>query len=119
MDNELSQLAFRVLSLVTCGVSPSRRDVIILRRKVRPDEADLPVDELCCRVICELKDDESLLKGCMSEVEVQKLKLLAGQAVYLARLRDTRQITEVEYIGRLNALRVEYGLSPIRPAVQQ
>ena len=119
MDSELSQLAFRVLSRVTRGVSPSRRDVIILRRKVRADDADLPVDELCCRVICELKDDEPVWKGSISEVEVQQLKLLAGQALYLARLRDTRQITEVEYIGRLNALRKQYGLSAIRPAVQQ
>ena len=40
-------LALRVLSKAVKGAVPSRRDVIMVRRNAREDEADLPINELC------------------------------------------------------------------------
>jgi hypothetical protein len=51
----------------------------------------------------------------MKETDLHVLQNLAGKATYLARLRDRGTITEDEYILRLNELRKEYGLWPIRP----
>jgi hypothetical protein len=51
----------------------------------------------------------------MKETDVRVLQNLAGKAAYLARLRDRGTITEHEYILRLNQVRKEYGLWPIRP----
>ena len=50
----------------------------------------------------------------MTEAEKRKLQELAGRAVYLARLRDLRRISDHEYIERLNQLRGRHGLWPIR-----
>ena len=53
----------------------------------------------------------------MIQDEVQKSKVLVSWDVFLARLRDSRWITEAEYIDQLNALRKQHGLFPIRPEV--
>ena len=50
-DRELFLTSLRVLARFTQGATPSRRDIIILRRRATPQEADLPVDELCCALI--------------------------------------------------------------------
>ena len=63
-------MALRVLSQLTRRFDPSRREVIILRRNAPPGDADLPVDELCCQLICESKVDEPVSKGTMSEARI-------------------------------------------------
>ena len=50
-DRKLFLISLRVLVRVAQGETPSRRDMIILRRCATPDEADLPADELCCVLI--------------------------------------------------------------------
>ena len=50
-DRELFLIALRVLARFTGGAQPSRRDLTILRRRARPSETTLPVDDLCCAVI--------------------------------------------------------------------
>jgi hypothetical protein len=44
-------VALRVLARVIYYESAAPRDVNALRRHARPDEMDLPIDELCCLVI--------------------------------------------------------------------
>ena len=43
--------ALRVLARYIYRENAAPRDVNVLRRNARPDEIDLPIDELCCRVI--------------------------------------------------------------------
>jgi hypothetical protein len=44
-------IALRVLSRAIYNQSPSPRDINALRRNAQKDEMDLPIDELCRRVI--------------------------------------------------------------------
>jgi len=43
--------ALRVLARYVYCEPAAPRDINALRRHARPDEIDLPIDELCCRVI--------------------------------------------------------------------
>src|SRR4051795_7882421 len=97
-DRALLIRALQVLSQFGEGEVPSRRDMIILGRHVRREEADLPIDEVCCVLIRR----ES---GAMTRAETRSLQRLAGQTADVARLRDQQRITETEYIDRLNDLR--------------
>ena len=73
------------------------------------------MSELCCRLIRSELGDEPVREGAMTEDEMQRLKDLASRALHPARLRDTRRITESEYVDRLNVLRKQHGLWPIPP----
>src|ERR1051325_2409817 len=107
---EFFLIALRALSQIASGIQPPRRDVIILRRNTPAGDGDLPLDELCCRLIRrELGRDERIVEPAMTEDEMHKFKELAGRALYLGRLRDRRRITEAEYIGLLNLLREQHG----------
>jgi hypothetical protein len=49
---DVAEAALRVLSLWTHGIEPNSQDVKILRsHALVPDEMDLSIDELACRVI--------------------------------------------------------------------
>jgi hypothetical protein len=50
----------------------------------------------------------------MTPIDARQLLILSAQADQLARLRERKRITEVEYIGRLNSLRRKCGLPPIQ-----
>jgi hypothetical protein len=50
-SRELAFIALRVLSSWTHGEAPKSADMSILRADALPDEADLPLDELACRII--------------------------------------------------------------------
>jgi hypothetical protein len=65
-DRDLLLRALRVLSQAMEGLAPSRRDVIILRRNVPPEEADLPIQDLCSRLIrreSDTKTDKKTVKS--------------------------------------------------------
>jgi hypothetical protein len=51
MDCDLYLMALRVLSRFTGAEPLEPRHVNELRRNSLPDEADLPLDDLCCRII--------------------------------------------------------------------
>jgi hypothetical protein len=51
----------------------------------------------------------------VTDGEMRQLQDLAGQACYLARLRDRQRFSETEFIDRLNELRQKHGLWPIHP----
>ena len=55
----------------------------------------------------------------MAKVDQRTLQELAGQAMYLARLRDRRRITDSEYLKRLDNLRLKCGLPPISMAADK
>ena len=40
---------------------------------------------------------------------------MSAQADYLNRLRQRKQITREEYVERLNTLRAQAGLQPVKP----
>src|SRR5205085_2441903 len=113
-DRSLLIRAWRVLSQTGEGVVPSRRDVIILRRSARAEEADLPINDLCSLLIQRESAREAGADS-MTQAEMRSLQELAGRALYLARLRDQRRITETEYVDRLNDLRRQQGLGAVHP----
>ena len=49
----------------------------------------------------------------MTISEMKSLQHLVGRADYLARLRDRRTISQMEYINLLNEVRQEHGLAPL------
>ena len=51
MDRELFLTALRVLARFNNELHLNTEDVNALRRSVLPNEADLPIDELCCQII--------------------------------------------------------------------
>jgi hypothetical protein len=51
MDRELYLTALQVLSRFTRREGQDSHQVNELRRKARLDEMDLPIDDLCCRII--------------------------------------------------------------------
>jgi hypothetical protein len=50
-DADGFNIALRVLARLIYRGTCSPRDIDALRRKARPDEMELPVEELCCRVL--------------------------------------------------------------------
>jgi len=50
-DPEGFMIALRVLARSIYNEAASARDVNALRRNARADEVDLPIEDLCCRVI--------------------------------------------------------------------
>ena len=51
MDRELYMTALRVLSKFARGEKPDKSELTELRRHAFAEEADLSIDELCCRII--------------------------------------------------------------------
>ena len=51
MDRELYLTALQVLSRFTRREGQDSQQANELRRKARLDETDLPIDDLCCRII--------------------------------------------------------------------
>ncbi len=112
--------ALRVLARRNQGLAPTPRDLIIVRRHAAPNEAGLPVEEICYRLIRREFDGFHRPPGgghSMTQDEKQSLQALAKRALQLARLREQKHITETEYIVRLNDLRSEHGLWPLRLSV--
>ena len=61
-DRDCFNIALRVLARSIYGEETSPRDVNALRRKALPDEIDLPIYDLCCRVIERALCGETALK---------------------------------------------------------
>ena len=51
MDRELCLTALRVLGKFARGEKQNKEEVADLRRNAPRQEANLPIDELCCRMI--------------------------------------------------------------------
>jgi hypothetical protein len=50
-SKELCELALRVLKAWTYSELPSFSDIEILRRSCLPEESEVPIDDLACRVV--------------------------------------------------------------------
>ncbi len=67
---ELVKVALRLLSGWINGSHPDQADVDILRNSARPDESDLPIDELACLIV--RRECEKELHECRQEREAAK-----------------------------------------------
>ena len=61
MDRDLFLTALRVLSRFDERLELTGGDVNAIRRAALPDEADLPIDALCCQIIRRTLEDPSKL----------------------------------------------------------
>ena len=78
-SKELCEIAMRVLKAWTYRELPPFTDIETLRHSCRPDERDLPIDELACRVITRecravIQNSQTKRKGIMSNLAEHRKK---------------------------------------------
>ncbi len=86
---ELCEIALRVLRAWTYRELPAFSDIEMLRQSCLPDESDVSIDELACRVIsreCKaiIQNSQTRRKGIMSR--------LAGRRKRHSNLRTTGRV---------------------------
>ena len=78
-SKELCEIALRVLKAWTYRELPAFSDIETLRQSCLPDESDVPIDELACRVItreCKavIQNSQTKRKGIMSSLATHRKK---------------------------------------------